>query len=314
LNQAGVDYNGASFDLIELLMFLKSLTRPAVLSRLLPLWLVASMALGACHDARQPGQHARAPASAPGESTGARDAAEAGAPEKQSCDDHFVGGDAPRFTNPKLATDARALCFNVFTVMYSGITHTPLWSAEHLVAANLAAAQQLTRENAFHPETRLPAGERAELSDYARSGFDRGHMAPNGDMPDRDSQYDSFSLANMVPQDGENNRHLWAAIEGAVRKMARRDGELYVVTGPAYLGSDVKRIGKVLVPTHLYKLVWNPRRKAGAAWFVENTADARANVVPIPELERIIGINLLPALSDQEKERVLDLPKVRVKN
>jgi endonuclease G len=287
---------------IESLMFLKSF---------LPLTLAALIALTACDRAGQPGRHARAHAPAVAESS---QPARQGAPEKQSCTDHFVGGDAPQFTNRKLAADTRELCFNVFTVMHSGITHTPLWSAEHLQAGNVAAAGQLTRENVFHPETRLPAGERAELSDYARSGFDRGHMAPNGDMPDRDSQYDSFSLANMVPQDGENNRHLWAAIEGAVRKLARRDGELYVVTGPAFLGSDVKRIGKVLVPTHLYKLVWDPRQKAGAAWFVENSADAKANVVPIPELERIIGINLLPALSDQEKERVLDLPAVRIKH
>jgi endonuclease G len=197
--------------------------------------------------------------------------------------------------------------------MESGVTRTPLWSAEHLEAANLVAAQSLSRENSFHPEERLPPGQRAELSDYARSGFDRGHMAPNGDMPDRESQHDSFSLANMVPQNGENNRHLWAAIEGAVRKMAKREGDLYVVTGPAYLGSDLQKVGNVLVPTHLYKLVWSPRQKAGAAWFVENTADAKPNVIPIPELERIIGINLLPALSDQDKERMLDLPKVRVK-
>jgi endonuclease G len=138
-------------------------------------------------------------------------------------------------------------------------------------------------------------------------------MAPNGDMPDRDSQRDSFSLANIVPQDGENNRNLWAGIEGAVRKMAKKEGDLYVVTGPAFLGADLKKIGNVLVPTHLYKLVYSPRQRAGAAWFVENTADAKANVIPIPELERIIGINLLPALSDAEKERVLALPEVHVK-
>jgi len=287
------------------MMFLKSKTRLFVL----PFLMAALIALGGCHRDAQPGRHARAHAPAVAASDGS---ASRGAPEKQSCTDHFVGGDAPRFTNQKLAADTRELCFNVFTVMHSGITHTPLWSAEHLESGNVAAAQQLSRENSFHPETRLPAGERAELADYARSGFDRGHMAPNGDMPDRDSQYDSFSLANMVPQNGENNRHLWAAIEGAVRKLAKRDGELYVVTGPAYLGSEVKRVGKVLVPTHLYKLVWDPRRQAGAAWFVENSADAKVNVVPIPELERIIGIDLLPALSAQDKERVLDLPAVRV--
>jgi endonuclease G len=132
-------------------------------------------------------------------------------------------------------------------------------------------------------------------------------------MPDRDSQRDSFSLANIVPQDGENNRNLWAGIEGAVRKMAKKEGDLYVVTGPAFLGADLRKIGNVLVPTHLYKLVYSPRQRAGAAWFVENAADAKANVIPIPELERIIGINLLPALSDAEKERVLALPEVRAK-
>jgi endonuclease G len=235
------------------------------------------------------------------------------APQPQSCDDHFVAGQAPRITNPKLDKATEELCFNVFSVLHSGLTRTPLWSAEHLQAGNIAAAQELSRENSFHSESRLPPNQRAELSDYARSGYDRGHMAPNGDMPDRDSQRDSFSLANIVPQDGENNRNLWAGIEGAVRKMAKREGDLYVVTGPAFLGSDLKKIGNVLVPTHLYKLVYSPRQRAGAAWFVENTPDAKANVIPIPELERIIGINLLPALSDADKERVLALPEIRDK-
>jgi endonuclease G len=272
---------------------LKKLFAPA-----LPLAL--ALALGGCH----------------GESTNpppARASIAVEAPRPQSCADHFVDGQAPRITNPKLGKETEALCFNVFSVLHSGVTRTPLWSAEHLQAQNIAAAQELSRENSFHPEPRLPADERAELSDYARSGFDRGHMAPNGDMPDRGSQHDSFSLANIVPQDGENNRNLWAGIEGAVRKMAKKEGDLYVVTGPAFLGADLRKVGNVLVPTHLYKLVYSPRQRAGAAWFVENTAGARANVIPIPELERIVGINLLPALTDAEKERVLALPDIRVK-
>lgn len=233
---------------------------------------------------------------------------------QESCADHYLDRRAPRITNPKLAPNTRELCFNVFSVMHSGVTRTPLWSAEHLEAHEVESAQQLTRENSFHAEQRLPAGQRAELADYARSGYDRGHMAPNGDMPDRDSQRDSFSLANIVPQDGENNRHLWAGIEGVVRKMVKKEGELYVVTGPAFLGSNLRKVGNVLVPTHLYKLVYSPRQKAGAAWFVENTPDAKANVIPIPELERIIGIDLLPALSQEEKERMLQLPNIRQKN
>jgi len=271
-----------------------------------PLVLLSSLlALGACDRHGTQGSRSHVPiAGVP---------ADGGPRSPESCADHYLDGRAPQIQNPKLAPATKELCFKVFSVMHSGLTRTPLWSAEHLEAQEVASAQQLTRENSFHAETRLPSGQRAELGDYARSGFDRGHMAPNGDMPDRDSQRDSFSLANIVPQDGENNRHLWAGIEGVVRKMAKKEGDLYVVTGPAFLGTDLRKVGKVLVPTHLYKLVYSPRRKAGAAWFVENTPDAKANVIPVPELERIIGINLLPALSDEEKERMLKLPNIRQK-
>jgi endonuclease G len=229
------------------------------------------------------------------------------------CPAHYVDGRLPEIRNPKLASATRELCYGVFGVMHSGLTRTPLWSAEFLKADNIEAAHTLTRENSFHPEPQLPPSQRAELSDYARSGFDRGHMAPNGDMPDRQAQRESFTLANMVPQDGENNRHLWSGIEGAVRKMAKKEGALYVITGPAFLGTSLRKVGNVLVPSHLYKVVYSPRQRAAAAWFVENQPDAEPSVVPVAELERIIGINLLPSLSEQQKEHMLRLPKIRQK-
>ncbi|MBY0556555.1 MAG: DNA/RNA non-specific endonuclease, partial [Burkholderiaceae bacterium] len=130
---------------------------------------------------------------------------------------------------------------------------------------------------------------------------------------DRSSQRESFTLANMVPQDGENNRHLWAGIEGAVRKLALREGDLYVVTGPVFLGNNLQKIGNVLVPTHLYKLVYSPRQRAGAAFFVENRATADYEVLSVAQLESRIGINLLPSLTAAQKDTVLRLPKVKLR-
>ncbi len=227
------------------------------------------------------------------------------------CPSHYVDGRLPEIRNAKMSAATTELCYGVFGVMHSGITRTPLWSAEHLTADNIKAAKDLSRENTFHTETRLPPFARAELSDYARSGYDRGHMAPNGDMPDRRTQHESFTLANMVPQDSDNNRHVWAGIEGAVRKLAQKEGDLYVITGPAFIGGNLQRVGNVLVPTHLYKLVYSPRQRAGAAFFIENRADAEYVTLSIAELENKVGIDLLPSLSAADKNAVLRLPKVK---
>ncbi|WP_300760279.1 DNA/RNA non-specific endonuclease [Janthinobacterium sp.] len=231
-----------------------------------------------------------------------------------ACPAMYVDGRKPEITNPRMDVETTELCYTVFGVMHSGLTRTPLWSAEHLTASNVAAAQALSRENTFHAERRLPAGQRAELSDYARSGFDRGHMAPNGDMPDRISQQDSFTLANMVPQNSTNNRYVWAGIEGAVRKMAKKEGDLYVITGPAFIGGNLRKVGRVLVPSHLYKAVYSPRQRAGAAYFIANTDTKDYEILSIAQLEDRIGINLLPSLTRQQKMAMLSLPKINRKS
>jgi endonuclease G, mitochondrial len=157
------------------------------------------------------------------------------------CPQHYFGGQAPDFLNEKLATKTQQVCYSGYGLIHSGVTRTPLTSAEHLTRERVTAPH-LERKNEFHADPNIPATDRAELDDYKRSGYDRGHMALSGDMVDEKSQYESFSLANMVPQDSDNNRHLWEGIESTVRDLAKRRGELFIVTGPIFIGSDLKRI------------------------------------------------------------------------
>lgn len=175
--------------------------------------------------------------------------------------------------------------------------------------ANLEAAQTLARRDSFHPESRLPAGDRSELSDYARSGYDRGHIAPNGDMPDAVLQGESFSLTNMVPRAHANNAGIWAGIEVAVRQLALDEGELYVVTGPAFIGSDVQRIGRVLVPTYLWKVVYSPRQRKAGAYLITNDSTKEYASVSIAQLEAMIGIDALPGLAPKIRESGMSLPR-----
>ena len=167
----------------------------------------------------------------------------------------------------------------------------------------------MSRKNAFHADGNLPNGERAELGDYVRSGFDRGHMAPNGDMPTRSAQYESFTLANMVPQNPNNNRYIWEGIESSVRRLAKSDGDIYVLSGPAFIGADLQQVGHVLVPTHLFKVVYRPRTNQAAAYFLKNEATKEYTVVSVAQLERTVGIDLLPGVSQRVKDVAADLPR-----
>nr|WP_277981558.1 DNA/RNA non-specific endonuclease [Sphingomonas phyllosphaerae] len=97
------------------------------------------------------------------------------------------------------------------------------------------------------------------------SGFDRGDMSPSGDMPSPEAREESFTLANIVPQDRDLNEHLWAGIEGAVRGLARRYGAVYVVTGQVFDRAAPLRLhDRVALPSAIYKAVLVPGVGAAA--------------------------------------------------
>jgi endonuclease G len=152
------------------------------------------------------------------------------------------------------------LCSDGFAVLYSKTSKTPLVVIERLNAGIVADAKGEERTDDFYSDPRLKQGERAELSDYKGSGFDRGHQSPAGDAIDHRAMEQTFALSNMIPQDPTNNRTAWSKIEGDTRKYASRaKGDVFVYTGPIYASSNVKTIGnnKVWVPTHLFKLVYD---------------------------------------------------------
>jgi endonuclease G len=122
------------------------------------------------------------------------------------------------------------------------------------------------------------------------------------------SQDECFSLANMMPQIPENNRGPWEGIESTVRKMARSTGDLYVVTGPIFQGENLQRIGgAVMVPTRMFKAIYDPRTKEAGAYLLENSADAQPRTVSIAELERSTGISIFPSVSSKIKSMPMNL-------
>lgn len=182
------------------------------------------------------------------------------------------------------------LCYKAFAILYSPNSKTAVYVAEHLTANTVKKARKLKRVDSFRAEPRLPDDIKANLADYKRSGYDRGHLAPNGDMADEASQYDSFSLANIVPQNREHNRTLWANIESHVRDLTAQYGETYVVTGTAHHGKQVVSLNGVIVPTHLYKAVYIPSENISAVYYTANDALSSYEIIDGQTLYERVGV------------------------
>lgn len=229
--------------------------------------------------------------------------------QPSACPAHYLDGQAPDVVNARLAARLQELCYAGYAVWHSGTTKTGLVSAEHLTPERVKDAVALERRNAFHPDPNLSPADRAELADYARSGYDRGHLAPSGDMPDAAAQEESFSLANMIPQAPALNRQLWEQLESAVRAAVLGGREFYVLTGPLFAGEDLKALkGKVLVPTHVYKAVVDVATRTAAAYLVVNEATSDYRVVSLAELNGLAGLDLVPALPAEAKASAMNLP------
>ncbi|WP_443521932.1 DNA/RNA non-specific endonuclease [Psychrobacter celer] len=225
------------------------------------------------------------------------------------CSQSFYGGVYPEFTNTKLDKKTQALCMDGFAVMYSGVSRTPLWSAEHLDRRRLQQAKTIDREDSFHEESRLPKSMRASLSDYSGSGYDRGHLAPNANMATRSQQYDSFSLANIAPQSPRNNRYIWRNIESATRYLTQQYGEVYTITGVAFTGKKTKQLAeRVLVPSHFFKAVYIPATNQAGVYYAPNDESERIEVISLDELTAKVGIDVLPVLDHQTKAQAFALP------
>lgn len=249
-----------------------------------------------------------------------------------SCEENYFKKIRPLITNQKLTKKTEHLCFHGFSVMHSGITRTPLWAAHHLTAAEIRSARGLDRQGEFRAEDRLPADQRAELEHYRGSDYDRGHLVPNGDMANRKQQYDSFSLANMIPQAPENNRVVWNNLEQALRGLVAQEQEAYVVTGGAFFDKKLDRLtlmpsshpkkvegtslekhlkqpdDTVLVPSHTFKAVYFPTRQAASAYWAPNDNTRRIQVISIAELDRCLGVRVFPNMPPTISNKWVKLP------
>ena len=179
------------------------------------------------------------------------------------------------------------------------------WVA-YILTRQEAESGTADRTEDFRPDTSIPNGS-AVLEDYRGSGFDRGHLAPAGDMKwDIRAMSETFLLSNMSPQDPSFNRGIWRRLEEQVRLWAIKKESIYVITGPvlnpidSFIGSN-----QVGIPEYYFKVLadLSPPDHSLIAFLLpgtRSTADLLSFAVSVDSLERFTGYDFFAGAPDQE--------------
>ena len=137
-----------------------------------------------------------------------------------------------------------------------------------------------SRDNDHFTSTEITLSQK----DYAKTWFDRGHLAAAEDFAYSDSlQGITFNYYNCVPQTPELNRGKWRHYETEVRKLSQVD----TVQVVCYVTYADKKVGNLFIPDVCYKVVYDLTGKILMAVAFENTAECRS--IPITfDIQKII--------------------------
>ncbi|RLD57513.1 MAG: DNA/RNA non-specific endonuclease [Bacteroidetes bacterium] len=206
---------------------------------------------------------------------------------------------------PLAHTGDTILTYTGFHLAYNEQFEQAAWVAYVLTRDEIESGT-IERTNNFRSDTSIASGS-ASPADYRRSGFDRGHLAPAGDMKwDHLAMSQSFLMSNMSPQRPSFNRGIWRKLETKVRNWAMEKDSIYVITGPLFSPGD-SLIGEngVGVPGHYFKVLvdLSPPDHDMIAFLLPNSGSSEDLIqfaITVDSLEQLTGYDFFSVAPDQE--------------
>jgi endonuclease G len=224
------------------------------------------------------------------------------------------GKSQPKYTYlkdylPSASNNNQIVRHRHYTLAYSEKDEQAEWVAYELTAGRVRG-KHVGRTDDFRPDPLVKTGS-ADLYDYKRSGYDRGHICPAGDMSfDTEAISETFFMSNMSPQKRACNGGIWRELEENVRDWAVANKQIYIVSGPVLTDRPLGKIGKnkVTVPAAYFKVLLDlrePEQKA-IAFLIPNESSNQPlphYAMSIDAVEKRTGIDFFPSLPDwQEAE------------
>lgn len=195
-----------------------------------------------------------------------------------------------------------------YIVSYNKDLKLPNWVSYELTREETKGKEK--RSNRFITDP-LVKGLIATNADYARSGYDKGHMAPAADMRwSPQAMEASFYFSNICPQHPQLNRRGWKKLEEKIRDWAIADSAIIIICGPI-ITKQPKTIGKnkVAVPQQFFKVVLSPFAKPmRAIGFLFNNRQAveplSTYAVTIDSIERLTNMDFFAPLPDEIENKI----------
>lgn len=201
------------------------------------------------------------------------------------------------------STTHQVIVHSYFTLSYNEEAEQAEWIAYELKKEYVKSNH--FKRPFFIVDPKVKTGS-ADWRNYKKSGYDKGHLCPAGDMEfDKNAYNDTFFTSNISPQDHDFNGGIWNRLEQKIRCWASRYDGVYVVTGGILLKTK-NTIGteRVVVPEYFYKIILddsNEKYKMIAFLIPNKKSDKPlyTYVVSVDSLEQMTGIDFFPKLEDQ---------------
>ncbi len=219
--------------------------------------------------------------------------------------ERLLGLEIPSYieNHPVVAKLGYALSYNTDYVQ-------PDWVA-YVLTKEEVQSESVGRSDKFYEETDV-IPHSALLSDFKKSGYDRGHLLSSANRNfSEDFNESTFSLLNMSPQLHRFNAGLFLKTEKAERETASMYDVVFIVSGPVF-SDDMNTIGEseIAVPEEFYKvlLVQDDNDEWHAIGLILPQEYENGNLavyaVTVDEVEEVTGIDFYPSLDDMIEEIV----------
>lgn len=185
------------------------------------------------------------------------------------------------------------ICREGYVLEHDNVAKIPVWVSYVLTPARLLGC--FPRSNKFASDKSLK--DPSTPKDYAKSGYDTGHIANAEDMRwSFQAQEDSFILSNMTPQTPGFNRGIWKKLEDRVRVWtSERSRSLLIYAGPIYDRKQDPTIGRgrVTVPNAFYKIIVDIKTNEAMVFLFpheSSTDDLETFMTSIAEVQKETGV------------------------